>query len=319
MQTILVTGASGFVGQHLLDLLSRDEATITAWRRPGAAEPLRHDFDPDRVRWRDVDVLDRRTVDEEVAASPPDAVYHLAGAAHVGQAWDRVESTLCVNVVGTARLLDALRRCAPRARVLLACSALVYRESRRALTEDCPVGPSSPYGLSKLAQEALGLRAWRDDAQPVIVARAFNHVGPGQGPHFFASSFASQVAAAEAGQREPMIRVGNLDAERDLTDVRDTVRAYRALMERGETGRPYNVCSGRAYRVGAVLDGLRARSRVRVDAIVDPARLRPNDNPLVLGDHTRLHEATGWRPDIPIDRTLDDLLDDWRQRIRTAQ
>lgn len=316
MQTILVTGASGFVGQHLLDLLSSDGATIAAWRRPGAVEPLRHDFDPARVSWRDVDVLDARTVEREVASRPPDVVYHLAGAAHAGQSWDRVEPALRVNVIGTHRLLEAVGRHAPRARVLLACSALAYQESGQAIDEDCPVRPSSPYGLSKLAQEELGVRACRDEALPVIVARAFNHIGPGQAPHFFASGFACQIAAAEAGLREPVISVGNLDAARDLTDVRDTVRAYRALVERAETGRPYNVCSGRAHRVGAVLDALLARARVRVEVRVEPALLRPNDNPLVLGDPARLHAATGWRPTIPLDQTLDDLLEDWRRRVR---
>jgi GDP-4-dehydro-6-deoxy-D-mannose reductase len=220
-------------------------------------------------------------------------------------------------VLCTHHLVEALRRVAPGARTLFPCTALVYRQTPAAITEDSPIGPASPYAVSKLAQEMLGVRAWEGDGQEVVITRSFNHVGPGQAPTFFASSFARQVAEIEAGRAEPVIHVGNLDAERDLTDVRDTVQAYRALMRRGRPGRIYNVCSGRAHRVGDILDQLVSRARVPVEIRVDPARLRPNDTPRVLGDPRRIHDETGWSASIPIGRTLDDVLDDWRCRLGT--
>ena len=192
-------------------------------------------------------------------------------------------------------------------------SAMVYAAADRALTEDDPLVPRSPYALSKLAQEMEGVRANRDGLH-VTIARAFNHMGPRQDPFFAASGFARRIADIEAGRWEPEIAVGNLDARRDLTDVRDTIRAYRLILERGTPGRPYNVCSGRAITIRELLDLLLARARVPIRVRVDPARLRPNDVPLLLGDPTRIQAELGWQPEIPLDRTLDDLLDDWRSR-----
>ena len=317
---VLVTGATGFVGRHLLDLLVREEVEITAWRRANANEtlPAAHAASP-RVRWVDVEVADPAGVAAAVRLAPPDHVYHLAGASHVGRSWDEATTTLETNVLGTHHLLEALRAAAPAARVLLPCSALVYRPSESLLAEDSPIGPTSPYGISKLAQEMLGRAAWETDGQHVLLSRSFNHVGPGQAPTFFASSFARQVALAEAGRISPVIEVGNLDARRDLTDVRDTVRAYRALVASGVPGRPYNVCSGRAYRIGEILDRLLSRARVPVDVRQDAARLRPNDVPVVLGDPRRVTGQTGWTAAIPIEQTLDDVLDDWRERVRAEQ
>jgi GDP-4-dehydro-6-deoxy-D-mannose reductase len=314
-RTILVTGAAGFAARHLLDLLASDDVDLVAWRRPGVPGWSAHARPARSLAWHDVDVLDGAAVGAAIEAACPDEVYHLAGAAHVAHSWEHTAETLAINLLGTHHVLEALRRTAPHVRVLIPSSALVYRQSPDAIREDSPLGPASPYALSKLAQEMLGTRAWRDDGQPVIVARAFNHVGPGQSPDFFASSFARQVAAIEAGLAEPTLRVGNLDARRDLTDVRDMVRAYRALMAAGRPGRAYNVCTGRAHRVGDVLDGLVSRARVRVTVLVDPARLRPNDNPIVAGDFARLRQETGWTPVVPWSRTCDDLLDDWRQRL----
>lgn len=316
-RTVLITGATGFVGRHLLDLIAPDPGAIVGWRRANAGEQLPVAYaDNGRVVWRDVDLSNPSDLADAVAEAHPDEVYHLAGASHVGQSWDRTAETFSTNVLGTHHLLEALRRVVPDARALFPCTALVYRQTMEAITEDSAIGPASPYALSKLAQEMLGVRAWADDHQPVVIARSFNHVGPGQAPTFFASSFARQVAEVEAGHAGPVIHVGNLDAERDLTDVRDTVRAYRELMRHGQPGRVYNVCSGRAYRVGHVLELLVSRSRVPVEIRVDPARLRPNDNPRVLGDFRRLREETGWTPSVPIERTLDDVLDDWRCRLR---
>ncbi len=309
-QTILVTGAAGFAGSHLLDLLEQGPAPVVAWRRPGEALPAGRTGD--ELRWMSVELLDRRAVAAAVGDVRPSAVYHCAGAAHVGQSWDRTCDTLAINVLATFHLLDALRAHAVLARVLIPGSALVYKPSGATLDEGGTVGPSSPYGLSKLAQEMVGLRMAREDGLPVIVTRSFNHIGPRQHPSFFAASFARQVARIEAGLAEPVIRVGNLEARRDLTDVRDTVRAYRALVQCGRPGEVYNVCSGRAHRIGDILELLLAQARVPIRVAVDPALYRPNDTPIVVGSFRRLREELGWSPEIPIERSVGDLLRYWR-------
>jgi len=219
-------------------------------------------------------------------------------------------------VLGTQHVLEAALALEPAPRVLVTGSALVYREQDRALHEEDPVGPASPYALSKLAQEMAGAHAF-ERGLPVLLTRPFNHLGPRQSPQFFASGVARQVARIERGLAPPVVEVGNLDASRDLSDVRDTVGAYRAILERGAPGRLYNVCAGRAFRIGDILDGLLSRSLVRIDVRQDPARIRPHDARLVLGDRSRLSAELGWTPAIPMDRTLTDLLDYWRQAVLT--
>jgi GDP-4-dehydro-6-deoxy-D-mannose reductase len=305
--TTLVTGAGGFAGSHLLDLLAREDAAIVAWHRPGSAPRAAGPS----VRWEAVDLLDRGAVRAAIARTRPSAVYHCAAAAHVGKAWDSTESTFAVNVRGTHHLCDALRREELRVQFLVPSSAMIYRPSSDAMTEDDPLVPPNPYGLSKLAQELLALRSIPDGID-VRVARAFNHIGPRQDPFFAAPGFARRIADIERGQWAPEISVGNLDAQRDLTDVRDTVRAYRLILKRGVPGRPYNVCSGRAVTIRHLLDLLIARARCPVTVKIDPARYRPNDNPILLGDPSRLRDELGWTPEIPLERTVDDLLEYWR-------
>ncbi len=306
MSAILVTGAAGFAGGHLLDLLSAGDRDIVAWHRPGGRAPRT----VPRTTWEGVDLLDRAGVTTAIARLRPSVVYHCAGAAHVGRAWDDTEPTFAVNVRGTHHLLDALQRATVSARVLVPSSALVYATVAEPIRESHPLAPNSPYGLSKLAQEMLAQRT--NGSVSVALARPFNHVGPRQDPHFVASGFARRIADIERGQWPPQIAVGNLEARRDLTDVRDTVRAYQLILERGQPGRPYNVCSGRALRIGELLDMLLARARVPISVKVDPARYRPNDTPLLLGDPARLRDELGWTPTIPIEQTLDDLLAFWR-------
>jgi GDP-4-dehydro-6-deoxy-D-mannose reductase len=253
-------------------------------------------------------------VRDQLAALKPSHVYHCAGAAHVGRSWDNVEPTFAINVRGTHHVVEGLRDAGATARVLIPSSAMVYGGSDEPLTEDHPLAPASPYALSKLAQEMIGGGNAGGTAVDVLIARAFNHFGPRQDAWFVASGFARRIADIEAGRWDAEIAVGNLDARRDLTDVRDTVRAYRLINERGTPGRPYNVCSGRAIVIRDLLDRLLARARVPIRIKVDPARLRPNDVPLVVGDPRRLHDELGWTAAIPLEQTLDDLLEYWRSR-----
>lgn len=308
---ILVTGASGFAGMHLIDALPH-EVDVVAWDRTRVGQSH------GRVTWETIDLLDSRAVADAFSEAMPDEVYHLAGAAHVGQSFAAAGMTLATNVLGTHHLLDAMRQRRSAARILVTGSATVYRPSLEALDERAPIGTVNPYAFSKFAQEQVALRAHEDDGIDTIVVRAFNHIGPRQQPTFFASSFARQIAEIEAGVRPPRMLVGNLDARRDLTDVRDTVRAYTALMARGRSGQVYNVSCGTAVRVGEILERLLALAQVPVVVDTDPALLRPSDTPVILGSHDRLTRDTGWRPAIDLDTTLRDLLDAWRVDVRAA-
>jgi GDP-4-dehydro-6-deoxy-D-mannose reductase len=294
--TVLVTGAAGFAGSHLLDLLGEDAVRVVALRKPGIGAATQAAYPA--VDWIEIDMLDRESVRRTVAALAPATIYHLAGSPHVGQSWKAATETLSINVLGTHHLLDGLRAEGLHSRVVVPSS-----ES------------TNPYAISKIATELAAARASRRDGIAVVVARSFNHIGPRQDPSFFASGVARQVALIEAGRIDPAIRVGNLDSQRDITDVRDTVRAYRALAERGTAGQAYNVCSGQAHTMRALLDGLVALAKVRVAVEPDPARFRPNDTPLLLGDPSRIRRDVGWQPMIPIEQTLRVLLDYWRQAV----
>ena len=322
--TILVTGAAGFVGSHLLTLLDRTNpagTTLVAWRRhatfrgPAIPSPPRPTPAGDRVRWREVDLLDSTAVTQALSDTRPTQVYHCGGVANVEGSWANSYATLRANVLGTEHLLTALRDHRTPTRMLIPGSALVYRPSASAIAETAPLGPVSPYGLSKLAQEMLGLAAARQDSMTVLISRSFTHVGPGQALSYAASSFAEQIARIESGQTEPVLSVGNLEARRDLTDVRDTVRAYQLLMAGGTSATPYNVCSGTAHQVQDVLDGLLAKTTVDVSIRNDPARMRPSDNPLLLGDRSKITREVAWSPEIPLSQTLSDLLDYWRSVV----
>lgn len=308
---ILITGAAGFAGSHLLDLLGEEDVRVAALRKPGVGAETQAAYPA--VEWMEIDLLDRDAMRRAVGRIAPDVVYHLAGAPHVGQSWKAATETLAVNVMGTHVLFEALRREGLRSRVVVPSSAYVYRPASRPLTEADPIEAANPYAISKVATELAVVRAARVDGIPAVVARAFNHIGPRQDPSFFASGVARQVALIEAGRLEPVIHVGNLESRRDFTDVRDTVRAYRALAERGTPGCAYNVCSGEARRMRDLLDGLVARARVKVTIQPDPDRFRPNDTPLLLGDPSLIRRETGWEPRLPIGQTLQDLLDYWRR------
>jgi GDP-4-dehydro-6-deoxy-D-mannose reductase len=309
--SILVTGAAGFVGGHLLDRLRAAGSPIVGWYRPGSDTGLL----PPGPQWIAVEMLDRDAVAQAVAAVSPSAVYHLAGSAHVAQSWQFVFDTYRTNVMATHYLLSALVKLETKPRVLVSCSATVYEAQDAPLTEESPLQPQSPYATSKLAQELLAMHVHREDGLPIVVARSFNHTGPGQEPSYVAPGIARQIACIEAGQQEPLLRMGNLEPRRDLSDVRDVVRAYELMLNRGTPGQVYNVCSGRALSIGQLVETFVSRARVKVEVVQDPALFRPADAPVMVGSHQRLTADTGWRPDLPLTRTIDDLLAYWRQRV----
>lgn len=310
---VLVTGAAGFVGGHLIDQLVAQGTPVAGWYRPGSDASARRDD----VAWTAVDLLDRETVRRAIAQTDPAAVYHLAGAAHVARSWQFAVDTFRGNLLATHYMLESLREVSSTARILVSCSGTIYKPQDRPLTEGDPLVPGSPYATSKLAQEMRAVRAYREDGLPTLVARSFNHTGPGQDPSYVAPGIARQIARIEAGLQEPVLRLGNLEPKRDISDVRDVVQAYMALMTHATPGRPYNVCSGSGLAIGTLVETFVSRARVSVRIVQDPALLRPNDAPLLVGDNTRLRHETGWRPAIPFERTVDDLLTYWRQRVRS--
>ncbi|HZI80591.1 MAG TPA: GDP-mannose 4,6-dehydratase [Vicinamibacterales bacterium] len=305
---VLITGAAGFAGSHLADLLAATPRLV-CWSREAPAPGL-----VPSAHWQQIDLLDRDHVRAAVRTLRPAQIYHLAGVPHVGGSWEATSPTLAGNVLATHYLFDALRRAGVRARVLVTASATVYAPSDRPIAEDGAIAPGSPYALSKLAQEMRSLRATVEDGLDVVVVRAFNHTGPRQTPAFAAPSFARQIAAIERGEQGPVIKAGNLTPRRDLSDVRDVVRAYVALMQRGAGGAIYNVASGVGRPIGDILHALVARARVKVTVETDPALLRPNDTAALVGDCSRLQRDTGWTPRIPFEQMLDDLLEYWRLR-----
>jgi GDP-4-dehydro-6-deoxy-D-mannose reductase len=314
---LLVTGARGFVGGHLLELLGREAAQVRVFGvvSPRGSLPA---ATRSAARLLEADLDDPAAVAAVVAETSPDAIVHLAGQSSVQQSWLDPGGTLRTNVLGVVHLLDAARNAGLRPAVLVVGSAEEYGavpEAELPIRETQPLRPASPYAVSKVAQGALALLYGPSGGLRVVLTRTFHHTGPGRGEAFAESSFARQIAEIERGLRPPVIEVGNLEAVRDYTDVRDVVRAYRLLLDEGEAGQAYNVCSGRGRRIGEVLEILLAASTAKVEVRVDPARLRPADVPAQVGDPARLCHATGWRPEIPLERSLADLLQDWRGRV----
>ena len=284
---------------------------LVAWHRPGKATPAL----PAGVTWQPIDLLDKTSVAAALGGMRPARIYHIAGASRLDTSWQNVVPHLETNVLGTHHVLDAVRSIGAPCRVVVVTSAMVYQVSDVAIDEHTPFFPASPYGVSKLAQDQLALRAAQQDGMDVVIARPFNHVGPRQDPGFSVSSFARQIALVEAGRAEPVIHVGNLEARRDLSDVRDVAEAYERLMDGGRGGRAYNICTGRAVRMGDVLDELIRQSPVRVRVVFDSERLRPNDMPLFIGNPARMRDELDWVPQHPLVDTLRDTLDWWRHQV----
>ena len=301
---------NGFVGPHLLAALTArgDEVHGLGLGDPTPGVPA-------PASWRSGDILDAAALGDAVAAVRPSHVVHLAGQASAALSYQKPVDTYRVNAIGTWTLLDAVRRHAPQARVLVVGSGEVYgpQPEGSRVAERAPFRPVSPYALSKAAADALSEAFARRHGLAVVRTRSFGHTGPGQSPVFAIPSFARQIAEIEAGGREPTLRVGNLDVTRDLSDVRDVVAAYLALLDRGRPGRAYNVCRGEGRRLADVVASMVGRSRVPIAIEKDPARMRPADLPWLVGDPGAILADTGWQPAIALEQTLDDVLAEWRR------
>ncbi len=314
MARVLVTGAAGFAGRHLVDALLEGADPAQVWAADLSV--AREERDERGVEHVTLDVTDANSVNRVVEAARPERIFHLAGFAHVGAAEKQPDAALAVNFTGTRHVLDAAARSAPEARVLLVSSSEVYGKVAAdavPVSEEAPCAPATSYALSKVCAEMAGMLACSRGAD-VVTLRPFNHIGPGQQDTFVTAAFAHQLARIEAGLQEPVLRVGNLEAQRDFSHVHDTVRAYIAAADRGRRGETYNVTSGRAIAIREILDVLVSLSTVDVTVEQDPERMRPSDVPIFHGSGEKLAAHTGWRSTFDVRAALGDVLDYWRAK-----
>jgi GDP-4-dehydro-6-deoxy-D-mannose reductase len=314
---LLVTGVAGFVGGHLVQALSREQPSVevSGLVRPGTVAPHL----PAAVSLVEADLEDAPAVEALLEEVRPDRIIHLAAQSSVHRSWVDPGGTLRANVLGLLHVLEAVRKRALSPRILVVGSAEEYGlvEARSLpLREDAPLRPNSPYAVSKVAQGFLALQYSLSHQMGIVRSRTFSHTGPGRGESFAESSFARQIAAIEAGRQRPVIQVGNLETVRDFTDVRDVVSAYWTLLERGDPGEVYNVCTGRGVRVRDLLHKLVDIAGIDVEIRLDTERLRPSDVPSLVGDPGKLKAATGWEPTFSLEETLRDLLQFWRQKLQ---
>jgi GDP-4-dehydro-6-deoxy-D-mannose reductase len=315
---LLITGITGFVGSHMAEYaLARGSTVLGSGRWRSRTENIEHLRT--RIELFECDLRDLASVRRLVREAQPTHVIHLAAQSFVGSSWHMPAETLSTNILSQVNLLESVREMSIVPRVLVIGSSeeygLVY-EDELPITESNPLRPLSPYAVSKVAQDMMGFQYFKSYGLPIIRTRAFNHEGPRRGEVFVTSNFAKQVAEVEAGLRDPIIFVGDLNPRRDFSDVRDIVRGYWLLLERGEPGEVYNLSSGRTWAIRDVLDFLLAHSSVKgISVETDPARLRPSDVMILEGDSSKIRKAVGWEVEIPVQQTLRDSLLYWRGRV----
>lgn len=319
---VLITGLTGFAGSHLADYLlaSHPEVEIFGiYRWRSRMENVEHI--EGKVKLIEADLRDYSSVRSALAESRPDAIFHLAAQSYVPTSWRAPAETLTTNLTGQTNIFEAVRALELDPTIQIACSSEEYGlvlPDEVPIRETNPLRPLSPYAVSKVGQDLLAYQYHQSYGTKTIRTRGFNHTGPRRGEVFVTSNFAKQIVSIEAGLRKPVIRVGNLEAIRDFTDVRDTVRAYWLAVQKGTPGDVYNICTGTGITIQELLDKLLAMSTAKVKIEVDPERLRPSDVEILVGDCSKLKNDTGWEPRIPFDKTLEDTLEYWRQKLLTA-
>jgi GDP-4-dehydro-6-deoxy-D-mannose reductase len=317
MRRVLVTGVTGFAGSHLVDyMLTRNDCEIFGiqrWR--SRTENIEHFAD--KITILECDLRDATSTRDTLEKVRPDWIFHLAAQSFVPTSWSAPTESLTTNILGQVNVFEAVRKIGLKCRIQLACSSEEYGmvfPDEVPIKETNPLRPLSPYAVSKVTQDMLGYQYWMSFKVDSVRTRGFNHEGPRRGPVFVASDFAKQIADIEKGRKAPVLSVGNLEAKRDFTDVRDMVKAYWLALEKCEPGEVYNICSGTAWSIQKVLDHLLSLTKQKIEVRQDPARLRPSDVPILLGDNSKFVKATGWKPTIPFEKTLADMLEHWRSR-----
>ncbi len=315
---ILITGITGFVGSHLADYaLAKGDVEVfgtVRWRsRLDNVEHIQ-----DEIKMIDCDLKDNVATRKVLQEVKPDYIFHLAAQSFVPTSWVAPAETLSTNIIAQLNLLEGIRDLGLDSRIQVAGSSeeygLVY-EHEAPITEDNPLRPLSPYAVSKVAQDFLAYQYHKSYGIFAVRTRAFNHTGPRRGDVFVTSNFSRQVALIEKGKKDPVIEVGNLEAKRDFTDVRDVVRAYWLALEKGEAGEVYNIGSGRAITIQGLLDLILSLSDIEIEVRQMPDRMRPSDVELLVTDYSKFNRATGWEPEIPFEKTMEDLLNYWRERV----
>jgi GDP-4-dehydro-6-deoxy-D-mannose reductase len=315
---VLITGITGFVGSHLAEYaLTRGAEVIGSIRWRSKTENIEHLRD--RVTLVESDLRDLFSVRTLLEQAQPDYIIHLAAQSFVAASWQTPSETLHTNAISQMNLLEGMRHLPKFARFLVIGSSeeygLVYPDELP-IRETNPLRPLSPYAVSKVTQDLMGYQYFKSYGLHIVRARAFNHTGPRRGDSFATSNFAKQIAEIEVGIREPVVHVGDLKPTRDFSDVRDVVRGYWGLLEQGVPGEVYNLCSGEDWSIERVLNFLIAHSKTdRITVQPDPARMRPSDVPTLRGDADKAAKAIGWRRRIPLEQTLVDLLEYWRERM----
>lgn len=317
MKRALITGITGFVGSHLAEFLLKEEIDVygtVRWR----SKTENIDHIKDKLKLKEADMRDGHSLESVIREVEPDYVFHLAAQSFVPMSWKAPADTLETNIVGTAHLLEAIRKLECDPVIQIAGSSeeygLVYPHEIP-IKETNALRPLSPYGVSKVAEDLLGWQYFKSYGIKVVRTRAFNHTGPRRGDVFVTSDLSKQIAEIEKGSREPIIYVGNLNAKRDFSDVRDVVRAYRLAVDKCEYGEVYNICSEEAVAIQSVLDLLLSMTDKNIQVKQDPARMRPSDVEILQGDCSKFRERTGWTPEIQFEKTMRDLLEYWRMKI----
>jgi GDP-4-dehydro-6-deoxy-D-mannose reductase len=317
MKKALITGISGFVGSYLAEfLLNKGIEVYGTIRWRSKLDNILHI--KDKLKLVEADIRDSHSVQKAIEEVEPDYVFHLASQSFVPMSWRAPADTMETNAIGTIHLLEAIRQSDCNPIIQIAGSSeeygMVY-QNELPIRETNSLRPLSPYGVSKVAEDLLGQQYHRSYGLKIVVTRAFNHTGPRRGEVFVTSNFSKQIAEIEKGLKEPVIYVGNLSAQRDFSDVRDIVRAYWLAVNKCEYGEVYNICSGKARTIQSVLDLLLDMTDKKIEIKQDPSRMRPSDVEILFGDYSKFKEKTGWTPEIPFEKTMQDLLDYWRNRV----
>lgn len=316
---VLITGITGFAGSHLADYILANHSDVEVfgtirWR--SRRENICHI--EEKIVLFEADLKDIVSLKKCLAEIKPDRIFHLGAQSYVPFSWNCPVETFTINSIGQINLFEAILSLKLSPKIQVAGSSEEYGfvyPDEVPMKETNPLRPLSPYAVSKVAQDLLGWQYFKSYGLRIVRTRGFNHTGPRRGEVFICSTFAKQIAEIEKGKRDPLIYVGNLEAKRDFTDVRDIARAYWLCLEKGEEGEVYNIGTGKAYAMKEVLDILLSLSKVNVEIEVDPLRLRPSDVPILLSDCTKFVNLTGWKPKIPFRDSLQDLLNYWRERV----